>query len=51
MLGMKFKLAKDWHTYWENPGDAEMALDEEGVVDYNEGNDCLLYTSPSPRDS
>ncbi len=22
MLGIKFKLEKDWHTYWKNPGDA-----------------------------
>ena len=21
-LGIKFELEKDWHTYWENPGDA-----------------------------
>ena len=22
MVGIKFKLEKNWHTYWENPGDA-----------------------------
>ena len=22
MLGIKFELEKDWHTYWKNPGDA-----------------------------
>jgi DsbC/DsbD-like thiol-disulfide interchange protein len=22
LVGVKFKLEKDWHTYWKNPGDA-----------------------------
>ncbi len=22
VVGIRFRLEKDWHTYWENPGDA-----------------------------
>ena len=47
-LGLKVFLEKG---YGENLGYKDEEYKNNGVEILNTSNDCLLYTSPSPRDS
>ena len=46
MLGMKFKLAKDWHTYWENPGDAGEGATIDWILPKGLEASSILWPGP-----
>ena len=47
-LGLRLQLAKDWHTYWSNPGDAGLAPDVTLSFDGAHPTPATL-AFPSPR--
>ena len=46
MLGVKFKLAKDWHTYWENPGDAGEGATIDWILPKGLEASSILWPGP-----
>ena len=47
LLGIEFKLAKDWHVYWKNPGDQGFAPKPQWILSEGWTAENLLF--PTPR--
>ena len=47
LVGVKFELEKDWHTYWKNPGDAGEGATIEWILP--EGIEASRILWPGPE--
>ena len=46
LVGIKFELEKDWHTYWKNPGDAGEGANIEWILPEGLKASKILWPGP-----
>ena len=46
LVGIKFELEKDWHTYWKNPGDAGEGANIEWILPESLKASKILWPGP-----